>query len=143
MSWRRLAPHIYSVAKVTATGAGITLGSTVFSCYLAVQIEAAGHQTLFTFFPHWYHNVEHANGIDPDLLASVRMQAKLKQLDEEKILLKTLQQQQQQQATNQAAMENIDRTKTVFTIERLVDPAIKQVQELTFINDLSACAMTS
>jgi hypothetical protein len=140
MSWRRLAPHIYSAAKVTATGAGITLGSTVFSCYLAVQIEAAGHKTLFSFFPHWYQNVEYANGIDPDLLASVRMEAKFKQLEEDKILLK---QQQQQQASKMAAMETIDRTKTIFTIERLLEPAVKQVQEFNFANDLSACAMTS
>ena len=134
MSWRRLAPQIYSAVKVTAAGAGITLGSTVFSCYLALQIEAAGHRTLFAFFPHLYQNVEYANGIDPDLLASVRIQAKLKQLQEE---------QQQEELQQQQPNFNDDSNKTVFAVEHLVEPVIKQVQDLNFTNDLSACAMTA
>ncbi|CAB9506573.1 expressed unknown protein [Seminavis robusta] len=132
MSWRKLVPHIYSAAKVTATGASITLGSTVFSCYLALQIEAASHRTIFAFFPHWYANVEYANGIDPDLLASVRMQARLQQQEQVK---RALLQPQQSTLKNQ---EDDTTTKTIFTVEGLVEPMVKQVQL-----DLSACAMTA
>ena len=139
MSWRRLAPHIYSAAKATATGATITLGSTVFSCYLAIEIEAVSHRTLFAFFPHWYANVEHAHGIDPDLLASARLEAKNQQYSQQQLLL-TMPEEKNEETNEE------DRTKTVFTIESLLEPArkrVQQVQDMSFVNDLGACAMTS
>ena len=151
MSWRRLAPHLYSAAKLTATGATITLGSTVFSCYLAVKIEVASHRTLFKFFPHWYANVEYANGIDPDLLASVRASlAQQKQQQQQQSSLSssllTLTQEakhEQEQDAPPPLVTEEDRTKTIFTMEGLVKPARQRVQEMSFANDLSACAMTA
>jgi len=142
MSWRKLAPHIYSAAKVTATGASITLGSTVFSCYLAIKVEAAGHRTLFAFFPHWYANVEHANGIDPELLASARI---MYGGQERQLKSKTLQQQmaKEKEGTDSKTEDPTkDPTKTVFTIESFMDPAVKRVQELSTL-DLDSCAMTA
>ena len=135
-----MAPHIYSAAKATATGASITLGSTVFSCYLAIKIEAAGHRTLFSFFPHWYANVEHAHGIDPDKLASNRMICRQKVLDEQKTQHIALVAEEKKQKDDLRAME--DPTKTIFTVEGLVEPTMKRVQGLSTI-DLGACAMTA
>ena len=143
MSWRRMAPHVYSAAKATATGASITFGSTVVSCYLAIQIEAASHRALFSCFPHWYENVEQANGIHPDLLASARMEARRKREEEERtqqLLLKLAAQKELDAATKKKE----DRTKTIFTVERFVEPARRRVQELSsFQADLGACAMTA
>ena len=147
MSWRRLAPHIYTAAKMTASGATITLGSTVISCALALQIEAASHRTLFKFFPHWYANVEHAYGIPDELLATVRIEARNQKEDAARMAL--FQEQQQALASKEEAQDETteDRTQTIFNIESLVlGPARKQLQELselTFTSDMSACAMTA
>ena len=138
-----MAPHIYSAAKATVTGASITFGSTVISCYLAIQIEAASHRALFSAFPHWYANVEHANGIDPDLLASVRMTARLQREEEERTQQLLLAQQEESQAKKKAAAGESDWTSTIFTVERFVEPARRRYQELSFQADLGSCAMTA
>jgi len=54
---------IKDALKVTVSGAGTVLLSTVTSCALAVAIERAANRTLFQIFPHWYDNVEYANGL--------------------------------------------------------------------------------
>jgi hypothetical protein len=58
--------------QATAKGAGITLGSTVISCGLAIQVEKTANRIFFYAAPHWYANVESAYGITDEQLASVR-----------------------------------------------------------------------
>lgn len=53
--------------KVTVSGAGTVLVSTVTSCAFAVVIESAAHRIQYRFFPHWYKDVKHAIGL-PNLL---------------------------------------------------------------------------
>ena len=50
-------------------GAGVTLGSTVLSCGLAIQIEKSAHRLLYHCKPEWYATVEQAHGLTPDELA--------------------------------------------------------------------------
>lgn len=146
MSWRKLAPHIYTAVKVAAAGVTITLGSTVISCASALQIESASHRTLFRFFPHWYANVEHAYGIPDALLSSVRTEARNEKQDAERIAL-YLQNQQQIMVKGEGAPEMEEDLPTSFTIESLIlGPARKQlheISEMSFANDISACAMTA
>jgi len=152
MSWRQMAPHIINAVKMTASGATITLGSTVVSCALALQIEAASHRTLFKFFPHWYANVEHAYGIPDEMLATVRMEAR--NSEEDRLRLALFEQQEEEQALQASADNKIEQpqeiesdNRTIFNIESLVlGPARKQLQELSeisFTNELSASAMTA
>lgn len=150
MSWRQLAKHTYTAAKFTASGATITLGSTVISCALALQIEAASHRTLFRFFPHWYANVEHANGIPDEMLATVRIEAQNAKKDaarmtrfqeQQQALLTSTSKDQSQQLENRE-----DMNQTIFNIEEVLRPARKQLKEISdfsFANDMSACAMTA
>jgi hypothetical protein len=58
--------------RATAKGAGITLGSTVISCGLAIQVEKTANRLFFYAAPHWYANVDYAYGITDEQLASVR-----------------------------------------------------------------------
>lgn len=58
--------------QATAKGAGITLGSTVISCGLAIQVEKTANRLFFYAAPHWYANVDYAYGITDEQLASVR-----------------------------------------------------------------------
>jgi hypothetical protein len=58
--------------QATAKGAGITLGSTVISCGLAIQVEKTANRIFFYAAPQWYANVEYAYGITDEELASVR-----------------------------------------------------------------------
>lgn len=58
--------------QATARGAGITLGSTVISCGLAIQVEKNANRLFFYAAPHWYANVDYAYGITDEQLASVR-----------------------------------------------------------------------
>lgn len=137
-----MVPHLYNVAKITAIGSSITLGSTVFSCYLALEIEKAAHRAQFKMFPHWYANVEHANGIDPDMLASVRAAFKEKEQATQQLTT-------DDQTRDEHPLEEADKfsTKTVFTMERFVKPVRDEMQrrtrESTLGIDLGACAMTA
>jgi hypothetical protein len=65
MSWRRSL-------QATIHGAAITLGSTVISCGLAIQVEASAHRLLFWCAPEKYANVEYAYGLEHSQLDSVR-----------------------------------------------------------------------
>jgi hypothetical protein len=65
MSWR----HPF---QATLQGAAITLGSTVISCGLAIQVEASAHRLLFWCAPEKYANVEYAYGLEQSQLDSVR-----------------------------------------------------------------------
>ena len=65
MSWR----HPF---QATLQGAAITLGSTVISCGLAIQVEASAHRLLFWCAPQKYANVEYAYGLEQSQLDSVR-----------------------------------------------------------------------
>jgi hypothetical protein len=65
MSWR----HPF---RATLQGAAITLGSTVISCGIAIQVEASAHRLLFWCAPEKYANVEQAYGLDQSQLDSVR-----------------------------------------------------------------------
>ncbi|KAL3939981.1 MAG: hypothetical protein SGBAC_005380 [Bacillariaceae sp.] len=47
----------------TSKGAGVTLASTVASCYLACQIEVHAHRFIYSHWPEKYATVEHANGL--------------------------------------------------------------------------------
>lgn len=47
----------------TSKGAGVTLASTVASCYLACQIEVRAHRFIYNHWPEKYATVEHANGL--------------------------------------------------------------------------------
>jgi hypothetical protein len=58
--------------QATAKGAAITLGSTVVSCGLAIQVEKSANRLLFYAAPHWYADVEYAYGISEEQLRSVR-----------------------------------------------------------------------
>jgi hypothetical protein len=61
MSWRR-------PVAAFAGGAAVTLGSTVVSCALALQVEASTHRLFFWLAPHWYAKVDRASGLsDEDL----------------------------------------------------------------------------
>lgn len=57
-----------------ARGAAITLGSTLISCFLAIQVEATAHRFLFWLKPQLYVNVDQAHGLTPQQLYSVRQQ---------------------------------------------------------------------
>lgn len=70
MSWRR--PLLS-----TLSGAAVTLGSTVFSLGLAVQIERVGHQMIYYFAPHKYATVQVAAGISKQQLEYARTLAPL------------------------------------------------------------------
>jgi len=76
MSWRYLRPYATAYLKETAKGAAGTLGSTVAACYLAINVEVVAHRTIFHFYPQWYANVEHANGLTQEMLDSVRIRAR-------------------------------------------------------------------
>jgi hypothetical protein len=65
MSWR----HPF---QAILQGAAITLGSTVISCGLAIQVEASAHRLLFWCAPEKYANVEQAYGLDQSQLDSVK-----------------------------------------------------------------------
>jgi hypothetical protein len=65
MSW-------YRPFQATFQGAAITLGSTVISCGLAIQVEASAHRLLFWCAPEKYANVEQAYGLEQSQLDSVR-----------------------------------------------------------------------
>jgi hypothetical protein len=65
MSWR----HPF---QATLQGAAITLGSTVISCGLAIQVEASAHRLLFWCAPEKYANVEYAYGLEQSQLDSVK-----------------------------------------------------------------------
>lgn len=55
-----------------ASGAAVTLGSTVISCALAIEIERRTHQLFFWYAPNWYARVETAHGLTQEQLDSVR-----------------------------------------------------------------------
>ena len=63
---------LVSMLKATAGGAFVTLSSTYVACLGAVYVERTAHRTLYRFFPHWYRDVEYANGLEPHLLEAVR-----------------------------------------------------------------------
>jgi len=52
----------------TSKGAGVTLASTVASCYLACQIEARAHRFIYNHWPEKYASVELANGLTQEEL---------------------------------------------------------------------------
>lgn len=141
-SWRKIAPHAYNIAKATAAGSAITLGSTVFSCYLALEIEKAAHRAQFKFFPEWYANVEHANGIDPDQLANVRAAAREKQMTQQLAIQKQAEEKQIEESVEESFS-----TKTIFSMERFVAPVKNEVERRAKENplglDLGGCAMTA
>jgi len=58
--------------QATLSGAAITLGSTIVSCGLAIQVEASAHRLLFWCAPEKYANVEYAYGLEQSQLDSVR-----------------------------------------------------------------------
>lgn len=74
MFWKRWSSSQLKIFKSFAYGAGVTGGSTAFSCYLALEIEKTGHQALFFFKPQWYADVEHASGLTRAQLDSVKHQ---------------------------------------------------------------------
>lgn len=142
-----MVPHIYNIAKVTATGSAITLGSTLTSCYFALEVEKAAHRVQFKMFPHWYANVQHANGIDPDMLATVRAAAKELEEQMNKQQLAIQQEQDSKQQSEQAEEQEKLSTKTSFTIENIVRPVRESVERRTrdapLGLDLGGCAMTA
>jgi hypothetical protein len=52
----------------TSKGAGVTLASTVASCYLACQIEVRAHRFIYHHWPEKYASVEVANGLTQEEL---------------------------------------------------------------------------
>jgi len=58
--------------QATASGAAITLGSTVVSCAFALQVEKSANRLFFWMVPHKYANVERAYGLTQEQLDSVR-----------------------------------------------------------------------
>lgn len=48
-----------AVAATTLSGATITLGSTVLSCALAIEVEKQAHRALFRIAPHKYATVDY------------------------------------------------------------------------------------
>ena len=60
-------------ATTTIKGSGITLGSTMISCYFAIEIEKMGHKAVYAVFPHKYALVESAPGLTEDQLLAVRV----------------------------------------------------------------------
>lgn len=58
--------------QATASGAAITLGSTVVSCALALQVEKSANRFFFWLVPYRYANVEKAYGLTRQQLESVR-----------------------------------------------------------------------
>jgi|EP00550_Attheya_septentrionalis_P013310 hypothetical protein len=50
--------------RATATGATVTMLSTIASCAIAIKVEGVGHRTLYFFFPRWYDNVKIAYGLE-------------------------------------------------------------------------------
>jgi hypothetical protein len=61
-----------SVAKAAVSGTAVTVGSATVSCIFAIYIERAAHRALFTYFPHWYADVDYASGIESWELDAVR-----------------------------------------------------------------------
>jgi hypothetical protein len=61
-----------SVAKAAASGTVVTVGSAAVSCVFAIYIERTAHRALFTYFPHWYADVDYAFGIESWELDAVR-----------------------------------------------------------------------
>jgi hypothetical protein len=57
---------------MTAKGATVTLGSTVLSCALALQVEQSANQFFFYLMPHKYATVDKAYGLTQEQLLSVR-----------------------------------------------------------------------
>lgn len=52
----------------TSKGAGVTLASTVASCYLACQIEVHAHRFIYNHWPEKYATVDYANGLTQEEL---------------------------------------------------------------------------
>uniref|UniRef100_A0A7R9WSR5 Uncharacterized protein n=1 Tax=Craspedostauros australis TaxID=1486917 RepID=A0A7R9WSR5_9STRA len=70
---RIIASFLKKAAVTTAKGATITLGSTVASCMLAMQIEATAHRVIYHYMPHKYANVDQAFGLTRQQLEAVRV----------------------------------------------------------------------
>ena len=66
-----------------ARGAAITLGSTLLSCLLALQVEATAHRFLFWLRPQLYSNVDQAYGLTEQQLYSVKQQQRQQQAEEQ------------------------------------------------------------
>jgi hypothetical protein len=100
--WRLLLRPLQATAK----GAAITLGSTVLSCGLAIQVEKHTNRLFFHMAPHWYANVDYAYGITEEQLLSVRhLQPQQQQ-----------QQQQQQQRTTQTQTQTQQPTQAQLAV---------------------------
>jgi hypothetical protein len=56
----------------TVQGATITLGSTIISCALALQVEKSANRVFFYAAPHKYATVDRAYGLTQEQLESVR-----------------------------------------------------------------------
>jgi len=65
-----MAQRLRQILWTTAGGATMGVATAVFSCSLAIGIEAAANKTLFTMFPHWYDDVTYAYGVNSQLLAN-------------------------------------------------------------------------
>jgi hypothetical protein len=52
-------PWWSAVTAATLSGATITLGSTVLSCALAIEVEKQAHRALFRIAPHKYATVDY------------------------------------------------------------------------------------
>jgi hypothetical protein len=64
----RLLSAFGKAASFTARGAAVTLGSTVFSCVVACNIEKGANRMIFKYYPHKFANVEAASGITQEEL---------------------------------------------------------------------------
>jgi hypothetical protein len=64
----RLLSAFGKAASFTARGASVTLGSTVFSCVVACNIEKGANRMIFKHYPHKFANVEAASGITQEEL---------------------------------------------------------------------------
>mmetsp|Transcript_13444 Transcript_13444/g.19819 ORF Transcript_13444/g.19819 Transcript_13444/m.19819 type:complete len:114 (+) Transcript_13444:20-361(+) len=64
--------NLSSLVRATSRAVAITIGSTTCAVAGALLIERSAHRTLFTYFPHWYQDVDHASGLDKYQLEAVR-----------------------------------------------------------------------
>lgn len=58
--------------RSTLSGTAGTLGSATVGCCLAIYVEKAANRALFTYFPHKYADIQHANGIEDWELEAAR-----------------------------------------------------------------------
>ena len=68
----RLLSAFGKAASFTARGAAVTFGSTIFSCFVACNIEKGANRMIYKYYPHKFANVEAASGITQEELDFVK-----------------------------------------------------------------------